>query len=82
MQRIKVGLSPLKSTSAFKENKAELAYNQLPKGIISIKSTKIRNQLYNLNLINYQSILDIFLELKHLELYELFTENTRRYNGN
>ena len=33
MQRIKVGLSPLKSTSAFKENKAELAYNQLPKGI-------------------------------------------------
>ena len=33
MQRIKVGLSPLKSLSAFKTSKTETAYNQLPKGI-------------------------------------------------
>mgnify|MGYP001252798101 CR=1 FL=1 len=30
MQRIKVGLSPLKSLSAFKTSKTETAYNQLP----------------------------------------------------
>lgn len=33
MQRIKVGLSPIKSMGTFKPNKAETAYNQLPKGI-------------------------------------------------
>ena len=33
MQRIKVGLTPIKSTSTFKNSKSENAYNQLPKGI-------------------------------------------------